>query len=115
MDTKHHSKLIQKASQHQVAPKDSAWFKLESKLEKSRSSEKIKYYRNISVAAVLFAILGVVSVFTYEKNTNDKNNSEVYSSHLQLMNPDPEEGIYDIKKLRSLKEAYKRLSTKGKI
>lgn len=103
--------LRSQAWQHKVAPRESAWLKLDAKLEKSRSQSSIKYYRNISIAAVIVAVIGVMAAFFTHASTTMEFNSSYHTSDLysDQVTTNKESNIYDIHKLRNLKMAYQKL------
>ncbi|MBK8669350.1 MAG: hypothetical protein IPN89_07740 [Saprospiraceae bacterium] len=114
------SPLFQSAQQHRVAPSENAWLKLDAKLEKSRNVKKLTFYRNISVAAVSVALLGVISVWIAGNDIEVKTNSNavmahVYSDQIESIPLDKADGIYEISKLYELKRAYEKLATRESL
>lgn len=116
MTSKNNHSLHQQALRHKVAPRESAWLKLDSKLEKSRNRKSVSLYRLVSIAAVMVAVLSVITVFVINDNntpqTTLQNNTFAEVFDMEELNTSGDTGIYEIDKLRSLKSAYSRLGTK---
>ena len=49
---------------HRIAPHERNWKSIKDKLERRKSRQKIAFYRNLSIAAGLVAILSFVFVFS---------------------------------------------------
>ncbi len=119
MTSKNNHSLYQHALQHKVAPRESAWLKLDTKLEKSRNRKSLSMYRLVSIAAVLVAILSVITVFSTSSDKSihisGQNTSlaQVYAIE-ELVTTD-DSGIYEINKLRALNSAYTRISAKRQL
>jgi hypothetical protein len=119
MTSKNNHSLAQQALQHKVAPSESAWLKLDSKLEKSRNRRKVSVYRLVSIAAVMVAVLSVITVFVINGNHAPQaaiqNNTYAEVFDMEELKTTGDVGIYEINKLRSLKSAYTRLGTKQNL
>ena len=116
MTSKNNHSLHQQALRYKVAPRESAWLKLDSKLEKSRSKKSVSLHRLVSIAAVMIAVLSVITVFVINDNhtpqTTLQNNTFAEVFDMEELKTSGDAGIYEIDKLRSLKSAYSRLGTK---
>lgn len=111
---------LQKAAlNHQVAPKDTAWVRLEAKLDKNRSVKKISKYKQIAIAAVMLGIAGVMSLFYTQKQLFDaiQYDNQVSNYTLNVLESEgmTEQGIYDTDQLRNLKIAYQQSLAKTKM
>jgi len=119
MTLKNNHILYRKSLEYKVAPKDSAWLKLNAKLEKSRNKRKISFYRMITIAAVLVALLSVISVFSFKEiqtdNMSSKTNTLAEVFDLEELSNTTGDGIYEINKLKALKSAYIKLGTKKQM
>ena len=119
MTSKNNHSLRQQALQHRVAPRESAWLKLDSKLEKSRNRKSVSLYRLVSIAAVMVAVLSMITVFSINDNhtpqTTIQNNTFAEIFDMEELKTSGDAGIYEIDKLRSLKSAYTRLGTKQNL
>lgn len=119
MTSKNNHSLHQQALRHKVAPRESAWLKLDSKLEKSRNRKSVSLYRLVSIAAVMVAVLSVITVFIINDSHNPQmtaqNNTFAEIFDMEELKTSGDAGIYEIDKLRSLKSAYTRLGTKQNL
>lgn len=109
------NKLRSDAQKYAVSPEESTWFKLDAKLEKQRNTRKINIYKNISIAAVMVAILGITSLFVIQMKENNTFNSYQVSDLTIIEKQSNEVNIYEIAKLIELKTAYQKLNSTEKI
>lgn len=117
MTLKNIEQLKQAAEIYKVAPQNTAWFRLESKLEKERSKRKIVFYKYFSIAAASVAVLSVISFFaleTYGLKTTTPT-ADLYQTQITELTDDSYSGIYDLSKLRELKSAYQKMGIKNKM
>lgn len=107
----------QSAWNHKIAPRESAWLRLDTKLERHRSSRTINKYKYISLAAVLIAVFGVISVFYIQSDALINRNESAQAYRVDSFDPNEikEIGIYDVSQLQSLKVAYSKHTEKEKI
>lgn len=100
---------------YRVSPPDTAWFRLESRLEKHRSQKKIRVYKYLSYAAVMVTIVGMLSLFSHSIHLN--NDTTLMSGYRALNVSDleinPSQGIYNASQLSTLKIAYQKLGSKN--
>ncbi len=102
--------------QTQVMPRESAWIKLESKLQASKHTEhKIRKYRSISIAAIMIAIAACMSVFYIQKDVALTNDDFAFQVDSDIWPNVPESNLYNIAQLRDLKAAYSKHNTKKRI
>jgi hypothetical protein len=101
------------AREYKASTPETAWFRLESRLEKHRSQKKIRLYKYFSYAAVMVTIFGMVSVFSYSINTNSDATltSDYVPFSLSDLDQKQEQGIYDIAQLHTLKAAYQKMGS----
>ncbi len=101
---------------HKIAPRESAWLRLDAKLEKHRGTATVQKYKLISIAASLIGILGVMSLIFTQKEilSNAPESAQIYSVEVFEYSTDQEMGIYEVNKLRGLKLAYNKNIGKGK-
>lgn len=109
------SKNHQSSWNHKVAPRESAWMRLETKLDNHRKERSISQYKYMSLAAVMVAIVGVMSVFFVNKSSivPTLNNEHAYNVDMIEQLDTKEAGIYEVSKLQSLKHAYNKYGGKG--
>lgn len=102
---------------HKVSPRESAWLKLDAKLDKNRSIRTINMYKYTSIAAVMVGILGILSIMYPQNNILQPhhNASETYTVDVFDFSDDKTVGIYEVSKLRNLKIAYNKHTAKQKI
>jgi hypothetical protein len=117
MNTMKAEKMKIAAREYKVSPPETAWFRLESRLEKQRSQKKIRLYKYLSYAAVVVTIFGMVSVFSYSINSNRDATltSDYVPFSLSDLEQKQEQGIYDIAQLHKLKAAYQKLGSNGEM
>ncbi len=106
--------LQQDSNNYKVSPSEASWFRLEAKLELSRSQRKINFYKYFSYAAIMVAILGIVSYFNAatEINNQDALTENIYQNQVTDLIDAGDAGIYDVSKLNELKRAYLKLGNK---
>lgn len=110
------NKLYQSSLNHKVTPGETAWFKLENRLSKKRTAKKISQYKLFSIAAIMIALVAVVSVFFSGNafNTKTENTTQLvqmYKTDIEELNISDDPGIYEIDKLQELKSAYVKLGS----
>ena len=102
--------------QAKVMPRESAWLKLDSKLQASRQTEhKIRKYRGVSIAAIMVAVAACMTVFYIQKDAIQADNKIVFQVENELSPIAPESNLYNIAQLRDLKAAYSKHSSKKRI
>jgi hypothetical protein len=118
MSFKNKNSLSQAAHQYKVAPSTNAWLRLDAKLQQSTHKKTILQYRWTAYAAVLIAITAIVFLI---KSSNDPISqpsaegnllTQLYSYNMESIGTFSDDGIYEIKKLKDLKNAYRKLSDK---
>lgn len=109
--------LRKEAIDHKMAPSATAWFRLETKLEKARSKRKINFYKYFSYAAAMVTIISVISYFQSE--TKIKNQvaitSHFYPYQISELTDNENNGIYDVSRLQELRVAYRKLGIKRNL
>jgi len=118
MKNKNH--LYQSSLNYKVTPGESVWFKLENRLNKRRTAKKISQYKLFSVAAIMIALVAVVSLFFSENvlNTKSANSTGLVltdKTDIEELNVSDDPGIYEIDKLQQLKSAYLKLGTEKNL
>jgi hypothetical protein len=73
-------KSIDHISNYRVTPPDRTWDKLKLKLDKRRARRKISFYRNISIAASIIAL--VCFFYVLSENIPMKKNTTFATNHL---------------------------------
>ncbi|MFZ1749173.1 MAG: hypothetical protein WAU01_03240 [Saprospiraceae bacterium] len=105
--------LKNSALKARVTPPDYVWDRLHAKLDSERSNNTVKLYRNISIAAVMLAVLGVLSVLTINNDAisseRESQLAKLYTSQIEEISPTDDKGLYDIPKLMALKKAYEKM------
>lgn len=106
--------LQQDSKNYKVSPSETSWFRLEQKLELEKSQRKVNFYKYFSYAAIMVAILGVVSYFqsATEINNQDALTENIYQNQVTDLIDGGDAGIYDVSKLNELKLAYLKLGSK---
>ena len=114
MNLKNIQNLQQFALNHKVAPSDTAWFRLANKLEHSNNQRKIKFYKYFSYAAVMIAMVAVISYFKSESEMVNQvvHTSDLYQNQITELKESENQGIYDVSKLQELRIAYRKLNIK---
>ena len=109
--------LYQASLNHKVIPNENVWLKLDAKLEKNRNVRKLKIYQSIAIAAILVAVMGVMSGIVIQKSNFMDVNENLQNYSLQTLDfkGDSDAGLYEVAKLRDLKLAYNKYSDKSKI
>lgn len=117
MNTNNQNKFYKDALVHKANPSPKAWNRIQEKLDQDRKITKMPYSKFMWIAAILVAILGVLTVFNTEKIQTSSQNSgglaQVYSEQIEVLGNNNEPGIYEIQKLEGLKLAYKKLNAKS--
>jgi hypothetical protein len=110
---KSHLRNIDQKSQ--LMPRESAWLKLESKLQSSRNTEvKVRKYKNVSIAAVMIAVAACMSIL-YFQNSDVPQESVAFQVESDIWTETSESNLYDIVQLRDLKAAYSKHNAKKRI
>ena len=109
--------LASDAQKHTVSAPDSAWLKIENKLVKNTSTIKVSWYKKLSYAAVLTALVSMTMLIgNQEDYFNNHNKSlDTYQQHITDLMKDNDVSIYDVSKLENLKIAYTKLDVKYKF
>lgn len=109
--------LYQASLNHKIVPSENVWLKLDAKLEKNRNIRKLKKYKSIAIAAILVAVIGVMSGIVIQKSNFMDVNDTTQSYSLQTLDfkSDGDAGLYEVAKLRNLKLAYNKNSVKRKM
>lgn len=115
MNSLESDKFKNDAMTYKVSPPDTAWFRLESRLEKHRSQKKIKIYKYLSYAAVMVTIIGMVAVFSHSIHLHNEPTliSDYRASNVSDLEINPSPGIYNASQLSTLKVAYQKLGSKN--
>ena len=100
-----------KLKEYKASPPSHLWQQLDNKLEHRRNRKRLVKFRNISVAAVLFAIMAVIGVMNlYVQNYNPNlfatstNFEPLLMEELQESN----DGMYKLANLKFLEDSYQR-------
>jgi hypothetical protein len=116
MTPKFKSHLRNVDMQTQVMPRESAWLKLESKLQASKHTDhKIRKYRSISIAAIMIAVAACMTIFYIQKDIAPVNDNFAFQVDSDIWPNVPESNLYNIAQLRDLKAAYSKHNIKKRI
>ena len=101
------------ASEHKMSPSPDVWKKLNYKLKAKRAKRRLQVYRNISIAAILVALLSVTIVFTLYLGKHDpavfSSNEQYRPVILEDLVDTSNEPMYDVKYIDQLNSAYAKI------
>ena len=101
------------ASNHRITPDPDVWKKLNYKLKAKRAKRRLLVYRNISIAAILVAVLSVTVVFTLYLGKHDpkvfSSNEQYRPVMLEELVDNVDDPIYDVKYIDQLNTAYAKI------
>ncbi|MBK9257438.1 MAG: hypothetical protein IPM42_18395 [Saprospiraceae bacterium] len=100
------------ASVHKVAPEKELWSKLETKLTEKRLHRTIRKYRNLLIAACgIFILSFAVLIKFYESGDNIQSafHNQAYIPSDEGFKSSQNTGLYSVRQINELKEAYQRL------
>jgi hypothetical protein len=106
-------KIRKVARGHKITPRPEAWNKLHNQLKAKKLKHRLFAYRNLSIAAILVAILSVTVVFTMYLGQHDPDLFSSNEDYLPVMLEDLEDtGVnpfYDVKYIDQLHDAYAQI------
>ncbi len=102
-----------KASEIKVSPPDASWAKIQTKLANQSKGEKIRFYRklktSLNIAASIAIIVAAGSVIYYETQSTDLISRRGTIASWENLDYQVDDYL-NIENVRSLSEAYKRVS-----